>query len=322
MFPWPSIAAAALAAAWLSVLGLTSGGFSVVVVAIVTALVVGIPMARTIQDAPQTDTLMSWSRGVRMVAAVSVMGGVLSVLPLSGPLRAMLAATVWIVASVVGPRPWSRIGLVVLVAVSGLGLLGVGHWTLLEPHWEFSGSWFAQAAVVGLLLASAGGAGWTGEPRRAHPSLGIGLGGLALVGMALLLARDWELGSNLAGVCALLLTSSGVLGATDGLEHRRLALPGAVLAGMLALVPASAALAAVSALLPLALGAFLSAIAWEHHGTGRLRPALLAALCLVVAWLAWPGLPASIAASVALALVPVVLVWTVGTATVRVRSAP
>lgn len=311
-FPWPPVASAGAAAAWLFVIGVDEGGLAQLAFALLAALVVGLPAARLFQKHGKTTALTQASRVLQMVVAVSVLGGVLAMSGLPVAYRVGLAGALWVVSRVLPIPAASFCGLLAMLVTLVAGLSGIGAWTLLEPVWSTTPQWWSVSAVVGLLLVGGGGVAWRSDTSGRHPSIALGAGLLVALSMALLLALDWELGSSLPAVTALFLSGGAVLGTAGDGPSRQLALPGVVLAMLAALAPVDAAIILVHTFVPLGTAGLLVWIARSTTGMDRwLACALVVALVVIAMW-AWPGMPESVAASMTVALVPVFAVWLLG----------
>ena len=315
MFPWPAIAISGAAAAWLSVVGLAGGGLAELVIALASGAFLGLPIANATQRLPKDAPLQRYARALRMLIAVVVLGGVLTSTPLPPMYRAGLAGTLWLAACILGPRPWAIVGVAGLGFVVFCAPFTLGSWTLLEPHWSGGAQWWASAAATGLLLTSAGGSAW--RDRTRSPVLSLGTGLLGLVAMALVLAYQWDGGWNAVSAVGLLLAFGVLLGVTDRPspnEPYPHALSGALLVMLFAVVEPAGAVVAIHTVFPLALGLF--ALLLSSHSQ-RLPLIAVAVVLALIAYYAWDGLPDHIPSAVAIALLPVVLVWSVGTRVIQ-----
>jgi hypothetical protein len=320
LIPWPPIASAGAAAAWLFVVGINAGGLAQVAVAMVAGAVVGLPIARLFQKYGRTNGIVDASQALRMVIAVSVLGGVLSMSGLPVAYGVVLAGTLWLVSRVLPIPAASAVGLLGIGVTVSAGAAGLGDWTLLESMWSDIGEWWTTSAIVGLLLTGSGGLSWGRDASGRHPAMALGAGLLAAIGMALLLAVDWESGSALPSIVALVLAGGAVLATAGDSAPGRLAIPGVILAMLLAVLPSEAAILIVHTLVPLCIAGLLVWMSRHVTGGDRWLSLVLAIVLIVIAVAAWPGLPESVAASMTVALVPVLGLWVLGPQWVAQRS--
>lgn len=313
MLPWPAIAAAACAAVWLSFAGLSHGGLAELVVAAAAGAVVGLPLASLAQSAPERALRTELVRVAGAVIALACLGGALEATALSLPLRAGFALSVWWLACLLGPRPWTLAAPIVLLAVGAVGMAGIGHWTLLEVHWSGLGDWWSRSAALGLLLAGTGGLAWSRTEAGRRPYLGFGLGLWAALGMALLLGLAWEGGMVLAPAAAVGLGGVAVLGSTEGLRTRPYVVGGGVLAVALALGGTEVSGVLLATLAPVLIAAVAASLAFDLRGSSRFAAVALAAGCAAIGLSNGFALPDAVLPAVGAALAVVAVVWAVGT---------
>ncbi len=318
--PWPILASAGAAAAWLFVVGIDAGGLAQVAMAMVAGAVVGLPVARLFQKHGHGDGFSEASQVVRMVIAVSVLGGVLSMSGLPKTYCAVMAGSLWLVSRVLPIPAASVVGMLAMTGTVVASSMGWGDWTLLESLWSGIGNWWSTSAVVGLLLTGSGGVSWGRDTSGRHPAMALGAGLLTAIAMALLLALDWEIGSALPGVAALVLAGGAVLATAGDHPRHHLALPGVVLAMLLALLPTEAAIVIVHSVVPVCIAGLLVWMSRRTQGGDRWLALVLAVVLAVIAVAAWPGLPESVAASMTVALVPVLSLWVLGPKWISQRS--
>lgn len=321
---WDALGLGAVGLVLLDLDFMMRGGLGPVAVCVATALVAG-PLLAQARSTPG-DVHPSAAAALKMLGrglALLVVAAAIATWA-NGEPRALWggAALWWAVALLVRRVPLS--GVVVPCAVGAAALIALlgaapwNPWTLLEPHWETAGTWWATAMAAGLVLAAAGLDAWD-SPRegaaRRYPWIAVGAISVVAVGLVVTRASNFEVDvpHNGALVVVALAVVAGMTAVMRRAEdHRwwRTAVLGSA-ATLWFGGPASAGLDTWwGTVLPLGMALAIGLASSSRTGHQRWTGLLVAAVAVAAA-LGGPGLPEAPAAAAALSAVVVAMVWAV-----------
>lgn len=221
--------------------------------------------------------------------------------------------------------PASRLGLAAAVAGAGVvaatgALVPVfGAWTLLEPAWDGVDATVPRLAAAALVLAGVTGLGSDEGPDPRRSARAAGLAWAAAIGAAA--AVSWARQQGVpTGVLLVPFALAGLLPPAPALASRErvwVAALGAAFTAAFAGPARDVAEAALGAGLPLIGAGLAGREAARRAGTARWIAIAVGVSLIIGVGATFPGIPPDIGAAVTLALLPVALLWTAGTAWLR-----
>ncbi|MFT7518632.1 MAG: hypothetical protein ACI9MC_000764 [Kiritimatiellia bacterium] len=310
-----------------------SGGLAIPGVALLVALIVGLPVARAetkirrdgasplhVANSSLSETLIAVVIGAAAGPAIGMLGW--TGLVIAG-LAWLAVATLHLDLVRLLAIGFGALAVVASVGATGWSLVEGPGYSLLQPWWSGWNSWLGLAVTLGLLWPLAGLNALSNDTRRASVAA-LGAGALATLAVCLRLAAPWEQGAfTLSDPWLPLLLATwlpaGLAAARSTWRAPRTTTAIGLVATLLFAGPAADALPMWwKVILPLALGAALLLRAVLATGRARIVLFLGALVALAVPAMSWPSLPGPLAVGLA-CLIPVVLVWTVGTRALLAR---
>lgn len=281
---------------------LSTAGLASVTLTVVTGLLVGVPAARASRGLLPTGRLADLHGAVVDLTMFGVLAATSAAVlaPLSAPLAVTAGVALWVGAAWLADRDASLRDLLGGVAVAlavGLAMVALFRdpWavTLLTPQWAHLPEVAGPALVAGLWLGGLGAAQWVRARRPGTSRAPWGTAGLtvlALAGLGLWVSGSYERTTVLSAfdpAVGVVLTLAWLAAASHWLATKPalvpwagggllgtawLALPGALVVGVLA-----------TSLLPLAIAATTGLTAAPQRGSERVIVAVAAGLAVVAA---------------------------------------